>query len=60
MDKKEFAAYQKQRRAKIRGGEAVTTVAGLAELYRGLVVRVVELEKRVGVEGAPVEGDWLE
>lgn len=36
MTKEEFAAYQKQRRAKIRGGDAVTTVAGLAGMYRAM------------------------
>ena len=58
MTKEEMRIYQQDRRARIRGGTAITTVAGLAELYRELDNRIRELEKRV--DGLVRQGEeWL-
>jgi hypothetical protein len=46
--------YQRDRRARIRGGEAVATVSGVLALVRGLEERVDRLEELNGVE---VEGE---
>lgn len=47
MSTEKMRLYQRERRARIRGGEAVATVAGVLSLVRGLEERVDKLEDEV-------------
>lgn len=50
MSTEKMKLYQRDRRNRIRGGEAVATVSGVLALVRGLEERVDRLEVEVGVE----------
>jgi hypothetical protein len=50
MPTEKMKLYQRDRRARIRGGEAVATVSGVLALVRGLEERVDRLEELNGIE----------
>lgn len=49
MSTEKMKLYQRERRVRIRGGEAVATVAGVLALVRGLEERVDRLEEYTGI-----------
>jgi hypothetical protein len=49
MPTEKMKLYQRDRRARIRGGEAVATVSGVLALVRGLEERVDRLEELNGI-----------